>query len=102
MARIAENAMGVKVVITYFCPIANFRRPKPKFYARSVNVYIVREESAFGEDKMTNKLESEIIRVLMLKNSVIKSKIGIPCRDFCNGFPFGFEIKKSVGVYYKN
>jgi len=51
---------------------------------------------------MTDKLEVEIIRILMLKNSVIKSKIGIPCGDFCNGFPFGFETKKGLGIYYKN
>ena len=52
---------------------------------------------------MTDKLELEIIRVLMLKNSVIKSKIEIPCRDFCNGFStVGFEKKKTVGIYYKN
>ena len=51
---------------------------------------------------MTDKLELEIIRILMLKNSVIKSKIGIPCRDFRNGFPFGFEIKNGLGIYYKN
>lgn len=51
---------------------------------------------------MTDKLKFEIIRVLMLKNSVIKTKIEIPCRDFCKGFPFGFEVKKGVGIYYKN
>ena len=51
---------------------------------------------------MTDKLETEIIRVMMLKNSIIKTKIGIPCRDVCNGFPFDFEIEKGLGIYYKN
>ena len=51
---------------------------------------------------VTDKLETEIIRVLMLKNSIIKTKIGIPCRDVCNGFPFDFEIEKGLGIYYKN
>ena len=51
---------------------------------------------------MTNKLEMEIIRVLMLKNSIPKTKIDIPCRDVRNGFPVGFEKKMGVGIYYKN
>lgn len=51
---------------------------------------------------MTDKLELEIIRVLMLKNSIIKTKIEIPCGDVRKGFPLDFEENKWFGPYYKN
>lgn len=52
---------------------------------------------------MTDKLELEIIRVLMLKNSIVCPVFGRPYEDYNRSIsPFDFEIKKGLGIYYKN
>lgn len=52
---------------------------------------------------MTESLETEIIRIFMLKNSTIKTEIGSSCEDFhMQCFPFDIDEKKGLGIYYKN